>query len=258
MNICFPRLYVPGNTSLDKKLYETFVNDVLLVALRASVHISISNRFPNSYQHCMDLQRTPKGEHDFVPSPIPPCAIQRLANNMRQIIDDSRDLSRAFGGFFFLTHGHGLKSPIQTLSDMPATFPELDMAIVGQDRKCFVDLAMEKFGPTSTPSTTIWKGSNTGGDIRHSSLLAPFFPGRYLQKSRYRLDPFMNFSQLAGFNYTSSSIAVPSSTGIFAIKGYPTFKHPFYHRVIDSDRHTKSISGESILDNDSKLSFYKV
>ncbi|SAM00658.1 hypothetical protein [Absidia glauca] len=59
-----------------------------------------------------------------------------------------------------------------------------------------------------------------------------------------RRDHFLNLDNLGGFDFKSD---IESPEGAVAIKGYTTFKIPFYHRVTGGNRHTKGLSASDLM-----------
>ncbi|CAO3591471.1 unnamed protein product [Absidia cylindrospora] len=219
-----------------------FVDDVLVSALSYSLSTNFYNRTATSYKAFQQTNKDDKGQFDYHPVYIPNGQFKAVFEEMTSIISESDRLDALFGGFFLVTHGHGLKVPLDDVSVFAASFAELDVDLLVASESVFVDFVIEKFGPH--PSTSVWKTTNQGV-IKHRSLLVPFF-GDVILSSNYRLDKFANFEALAGFNYHVSSPSSPSSAGFVSLKGYQTFKHPFYHRQQSSSRHTKGVNAFDI------------
>jgi hypothetical protein len=126
---------------------------------------------------------------------------------MNDIIINDNNLEQ-FGDFFFVSHGHGLKKAVSSLSDFPGAFElDLDMDLVLASENVFVDFALEQHGfiqemAVTSPSVSVWEKT------AHESILESFFSGQSgnftIQKAHYRVDPFTQFASLTGFDYSSA------------------------------------------------------
>ncbi|CAO3588841.1 unnamed protein product [Absidia cylindrospora] len=268
LNICFPRMFTLDTTSslVHYTIQKVFVDMVLLPALLAVLPSWSSSRFALSGTHYQSVHRNEKGHIKSGPVYLENDFLAPVVEEMERIIlADECDSLAKFSGFFFLSHGHGLKAAVKTLSDFQVVFaPDFKMDMMLSSSSLFVDVSVEhSFDVESdlgsvSPATTLWKTEHCSSKIKHKSLLDTFFYDRNVGDrihfpSYYRLDPFMHFSSLAGFDYHPRfSQKNKYGSGVLAMKAYPTFKHRFYHRNTYGSRHTKSNSAFDLWNADTK------
>jgi hypothetical protein len=241
---------------------------VLIPALNDVMPSWGSNIFALSAKHYQELNRKPNGQFDFGGVYVDKRFLEPLGAEIKRIISMSADEQlHRFRDAFFITHGHGLKAPVDDLDGFRQAFElDFEMDLVLASPSLFVDVGMEQtfsIPASVAPTTALWKAADTTAPIKHLTLLKSLFYDDEagdlpIYKSYYRLDPFMNFSSLAGFSYRPPCPSSPRAFGVSSIKAYPTFKHQHYHRQGTGSRHTKTLSAIDLWEFGDKAQSFNV
>jgi hypothetical protein len=154
-------MYEPAKPSskVSYKVHDEFVDFVLLPAIKSVCPSSLSLRFGQSAAHYKELCRDKNGKYKFVGVYVDHDYLAALSEAMEHIVNSSNnDALSKFAGFFFLSHGVGLKVPVTGLNDIYHKFRfDFDFHLV-DDNKIFVDIGMvqRKIIPGSVPTITLW------------------------------------------------------------------------------------------------------
>lgn len=207
-------------------------------------------KFPLDMTHCFQLQKSSNGHSNLRGTFCSSSNLDAIVLNMASIIDQSPGtLLDPFKDFFFVSHAHGIKVRVEGIEEVEKKLPEINQSFFSSATAIYVDYAMEMFSQSmfGKPGTALFQISSGNGSFGHSSLVQDFFQNHYSEKKmggKFRRDQFLNFDNLGGFDFKSD---IQSPEGAVAIKGYTTFKTPFYHRVTGGNRHTKGLSASDLM-----------